>query len=81
MILNIKEFFTFSFRIETGQEKWSKHERPYTTFTKASKESGEESEDGGGGWYKYVEKRKRENGSNLSKSTNKIKNHPDDYQG
>ena len=40
-----------------------------------------ESEDGGGGWYKYVEKRKRENGSNLSKSANKIKNHPDDYQG
>ena len=58
------------------QDKWAKHERPYRAFTKASKESGEESEDGGGGWYKYVEKRKKDNGAsnNLSKSNVQMKN-------
>ena len=66
--------------METGQEKWSKHERPYRTFTKASKESGDESEDGGGGWYKYVEKRQNGQSDNLSKSTIKIKNDQDGSQ-
>ena len=62
---------------QIGQEKLDKNERPYKTFTKASKESGEESEDGGGGWHKYVEKRNRHDSSNLSKSTNNINNDQD----
>ena len=46
--------------------KLEKHDRPYRTFSMTQK--GEESEDGGGSWYKYVEKR--------SKGTNNLSRAP-----
>ena len=56
----------------------SRSDRPSQTFSKIEKNSqqsgGEESEDGGGSWYKYADKRNRgpKNNNNLSKSSVKL---------
>ena len=56
----------------------SRSDRPSQTFSKIEKKTlqsgGEESEDGGGSWYKYADKRNRgpKNNNNLSKSSVKM---------
>ena len=55
----------------------SRSDRPSQTFSKIERKlqsGGEESEDGGGSWYKYADKRNRgpKNNNNLSKSSVKM---------